>query len=79
VSIFRKASTKRLGLKVLLMGEKGVGKSVFALSFPKVYAMDAETGMAFYENHPVFGKNLEAIANTQDFNELQEAIEELMN
>jgi GTPase SAR1 family protein len=79
VGIFRKPSAKKLGLKVLLMGEKGVGKSVFALSFPKVYALDAETGMAFYEDHPVYGKNIEAIANTQDFNELQEAIEELMD
>lgn len=61
------------------MGEKGVGKSVFALSFPRVYALDAETGMAFYENHPQFGKNLLGIANTQDFNELQEAIDELMD
>lgn len=77
MGIFRKPSAKKLGLKVLLMGEKGVGKSVFSLSFPQVYAMDAETGMAFYEDHPVYGKNLVAIANTQDFNELQEAIEEL--
>lgn len=79
MGLFRKPSAKKLGLKVLVMGEKGVGKSVFTLSFPKVYAMDAETGMAFYESHPVFGKNLEAIANTQDFNELQEAIEEMMD
>jgi hypothetical protein len=79
LSIFRKPSAKKLGVKILLMGEKGVGKSIFSLSFPKVYAMDAETGMAFYENHPVYGKNIEAIANTQDFNELQEAIDELMD
>lgn len=75
--MFRKPSTKKLGLKVLLMGEKGVGKSVFALSFPRLYALDAETGMAFYENHPKFGQNILGIANTQDFNELQEAIDEL--
>lgn len=61
-----------------MLGDKGVGKSVFALSFPKVAALDAETGMAFYENHPEFGKNLVGIANTQDFNELQESIEEIM-
>lgn len=77
MSLFRKPSTKQLGLKVLLMGEKGVGKSVFSLSFPRVYALDGETGMAFYENHPVFGKNILGIANTQDFNELQEAMDEL--
>lgn len=75
--MFRKPSAKKLGLKVLAMGEKGVGKSVFSLSFPRVYALDAETGMAFYENNPQFGKNLLGIANTQDFNELQEAIEEI--
>lgn len=79
MGLFRKPSAKKLGLKVLVMGEKGVGKSVFALSFPTVYAMDAETGMAFYEGHPEFGDNLEMIANTQDFNELQEAIDELMD
>lgn len=78
MSKFRKPSTKKLGVKVLLLGEKGVGKSVFSLSFPKVAALDAETGMAFYENHPVFGKNLVGIANTQDFNELSESIDEIM-
>lgn len=77
MSVFRKPSTKKLGLKVLAMGEKGVGKSVFSLSFPRVYALDGETGMAFYENHPQFGKNILGIANTQDFNELQEAIDEV--
>ncbi|MCC3687452.1 MULTISPECIES: AAA family ATPase [Bacillus cereus group] len=77
--MFRKPSTKKLGLKVLVLGEKGVGKSVFSLSFPRVYAIDGETGMAFYESHPRFGQNLLGIVNTQDFNELQEAIDELMD
>lgn len=77
MSMFRKPSTKKLGVKILLMGEKGAGKSVFALSFPQVYAMDAETGMAWYENHPVHGKNIQGILNTQDFNELQDAMDEL--
>lgn len=77
MSLFRKPSTKKIGLKVLVMGETGVGKSVFALSFPRVYAIDGECGMALYEGHPVFGKNLLGVANTQDFNELQEAIEEI--
>lgn len=77
MSMFRKPSTKSIGFKVLIMGEKGTGKSLFSLSFPEVYALDAETGMAFYENHKEYGKNLKAIANTQDFNELQEAIEEM--
>ena len=74
---FRKPSTKKLGLKVLVMGEKGVGKSIFSLSFPEVYALDAETGMAFYESHPVYGKNLAGIQNTQDFTEMQEAMDDM--
>jgi len=77
MSMFRKPSTKQLGLKVLVMGEKGVGKSVFSLSFPKLYALDGETGMAFYEDHPQFGQNILGIANTMDFNELHSAIDEI--
>ncbi|WP_235190057.1 AAA family ATPase [Bacillus gaemokensis] len=77
--MFRKPSTKQLGLKVLAMGQKGSGKSVFALSFPRVFAIDAETGMAFYEDHPQFGQNLEGVLNTQNFNEVQEAIDEVMD
>ncbi len=79
MSLFRKPTVKKLGVKVLFLGEKGVGKSVASLSFPRVYALDAETGMAFYEGNKEFGQNLLGIANTQDFNELQEAIDELMD
>ncbi|GAB6253649.1 hypothetical protein BCSAG_49670 [Bacillus cereus] len=79
MSMFRKPSTKQLGLKVLSMGQKGSGKSVFALSFPRVFAIDAETGMAFYEDHPQFGQNIEGVLNTQSFNEVQEAIDEVMD
>lgn len=75
-SMFRKPSTKRIGLKVLVLGETGVGKSVFALSFPEIMALDSETGIALYEGTEQ-GKNLLGVANTQDFNELQEAIEEI--
>ncbi|HFK1543446.1 TPA: AAA family ATPase [Bacillus cereus] len=77
MSLFRKPSTKKIGLKVLVMGETGSGKSVFALSFPKVYALDAETGMSWYENHPKWGTNLLGIANTQSHNEMTEAIDEI--
>lgn len=76
MSKFRKPSSKRIGLKVLGFGETGSGKSHFGLSFPKVYAMDSEAGLALYEGKPV-GKNLEAVMNTQDFTELGEAIEEI--
>ncbi len=76
MSMFRKPSTKALGLKVLILGETGVGKSRFGLSFPKIFALDSENGISLYEGGQ-YGKNLLGVANTQDFNELQEAIEEI--
>ncbi|MGE6347926.1 AAA family ATPase [Bacillus mycoides] len=77
MSLFRKPSTKKIGLKVLVMGETGSGKSVFALSFPKVYALDAETGMSRYENNPKWGTSLIGIANTQSHDDMSEAIDEI--
>ncbi|EPC8411069.1 AAA family ATPase [Bacillus sp. FSL L8-0099] len=77
MSLFRKPSTKKIGLKALVMGETGSGKSVFALSFPKVYALDAETGMSWYENDKKWGSNLLGVANTQSHGEMSEAIDEI--
>lgn len=74
MSMFRKPSTKVNGTKILVMGETGAGKSLFGLSFPKVYALDSETGLSFYEGQ---AENLLGVANTQDFNELSEAIDEI--
>lgn len=76
MSMFRKPATKLVGAKVLVMGETGVGKSVFALSFPKAYALDSEAGLSHYENG-VFGANLLGVANTADFNDLSDAIDEI--
>lgn len=76
MSKFRKPSSKRIGLKVLGFGETGSGKSHFGLSFPKLYALDSEAGLALYEGKDA-GKNIEMIMNTQDFIELEEAIEEI--
>ncbi|MED1125593.1 AAA family ATPase [Bacillus atrophaeus] len=74
MGLFRKPSTKKLGVKILVMGPSGAGKTNFGLSFPKIYALDSETGIAFYEGE---AENLLGIANTQDFNELNEAMDEL--
>lgn len=74
--MFRKPSAKKIGLKVLILGETGVGKSVFSLSFPKIMALDSETGIALYEGG-MYGANLMGVANTQDFNELQDAMDEI--
>lgn len=76
MSMFRKPSEKKIGLKVLVTGATGVGKSVFALSFPKIMALDSETGISLYEGG-VFGANLIGVANTQSVSDMDEAFEEL--
>lgn len=70
---FRKPATKRVGLKVLLKGGQGTGKTTTALSFPKIAALDGENGMSLYEGTPD-GKNLILIDNTQSYVDLDDSI-----
>lgn len=77
MSIFRKPQQYKTGVKFLAYGFSGVGKTVFALSFPKIAMLDAELGASFYEGQEE-GKNLVAISNTQSYNELNEVLEELL-
>lgn len=74
MSLFRKPAERQVGLKVLAQGITGGGKSKFGLSFPKVFALDSETGLALYESK---AENLVGIANTQDYNSIQSAIKEV--
>lgn len=77
MSMFRKPSTKRrVGLKVLVTGGTGTGKTIFGLSFPACMALDAEAGIALYEGED-FAKNLIGIANTQSYKDLESAIKEV--
>lgn len=71
---FRKPGTKRVGLKVLLKGEQGSGKTLTALTFPKVAALDGENGMSLYEGEPE-GKNIVMIDNTQSYLDLEDSID----
>lgn len=73
---FRKPAAKKVGIKVLAWGRKGVGKSRFLLTFPSIAAIDAEAGLAFYEGKPV-GKNLLLVSNTQSFKELEDDLEDV--
>ena len=68
---FRKPESKKVGIKVLVWGKKGSGKSRFLLTFPSIAAIDAEAGLAFYEGKEV-GKNLVLVSNTQSFKELED-------
>lgn len=76
MGIFRKPTERKVGLKVLVTGNTGSGKSVFGLSFPNAYALDSEAGLARYEGNEI-GKNLLGIANTQSFKELENGIKEI--
>lgn len=77
MGLFRKPSTKRIGVKVLVTGQTAVGKSVFSLSFPKIVALDSEAGLALYEGDSVYGANIEQIANTMSVADMEEAFEEV--
>lgn len=77
MSMFRKPSTKRkVGLKVLVTGGTGTGKTRFGLSFPACMALDAEAGIALYEGKD-FAKNLIGVANTQSYKDLENGIKEV--
>ena len=47
---FRKPAKTKIGGKFLTYGFTGEGKSYFGLTFPKIGAIDSETGLAFYED-----------------------------
>lgn len=77
MSMFRKPSNKRrVGLKVLVTGSTGTGKTRFGLSFPACMALDAEAGIALYEGRD-FAKNLVGVANTQSYKDLESGIKEI--
>lgn len=76
MGLFRKPAKKKIGLKALVVGERGVGKTRFALTFPNIAALDSENGMTFYEDTDD-GKNLELVANTQSFYDLEDSIDEI--
>ena len=76
MGLFRKPAKKKIGLKALVVGERGVGKTRFALTFPDIAALDSENGMTFYEDTED-GKNLKLVANTQSFYDLEDSIDEI--
>ena len=72
-TLFRKPQETRIGLKVLGYGDFGTGKTTFALSFPKIAAIDSESGMSHYEDNP----NIVLIANTSSAYDVEDAINEI--
>lgn len=74
----RKPSSKQVGVKVLVTGQTGTGKSQFGLSFPKIAALDSEAGLALYEGKPK-GKNLVAIDNTMSVTDMEDTFDEIVD
>ena len=81
---FRKPREAKVGGKFLAYGMSNEGKSSFGLTFPKIGAIDSETGLAFYENKDIEigGKtynNIEFIDTTADLDELEEDLESIID
>ena len=76
LDMLRKPNSRKKGLKILVYGPTGVGKTVFGLSFPEIIAMDSEDGYAWYEGTER-AKNLLGIVDSQSFDDLANLIDEL--
>ena len=75
---FRAKKSRKQGVKILIYGTDGVSKSTTALGFPNIAVIDTESKIGVYENHPVFGKNIVAIADTSEYYEIIGLAEEVI-
>jgi KaiC/GvpD/RAD55 family RecA-like ATPase len=73
MSMFKKVEDNKIGAKVLVYGDTSTGKTLFALSFPNVVAIDSEDGMAFYRKN----KNLKYILQTTSASDLEDGMDEI--
>lgn len=73
MSLLKEPTIEKRALKVLAFGDTGVGKTIFALSFPKNVITDSEDGYAFYKNNP----NIALMATTNSIYDLEEILEEV--
>lgn len=74
MGLFKKPEETRAGLKVLGYGKTGSGKTLFALTFPKIVAIDSEAGMQFYKSKT---PNLLYHLPTTSAEEVEEGLEEI--
>jgi hypothetical protein len=75
---FRKPEERKQGLKVLFYGENGAGKSIAALTFPKLAVIDSESKIGVYENDPRFRNNIVGIADTANYYDVIELMEDVV-
>ena len=74
---FRTPQKTLQGLKILAYGEDGAGKSLFGLSFPKIAIIDTEAKLGVYENNSTYNKNLVAIADSVNYYDVIELLEQV--
>lgn len=76
MSLFKKPEEVKSGLKFLIYGATGTGKTWFALSFPEIVGIDTEDGWARYIKKPI-GKNIKHILTSSSATDLEEALDEV--
>ena len=76
LDMLRKPNSRKKGLKMLVYGQFGTGKTVLGLSFPKIVAVDSEDGCAWYEGTDR-AKNIVGILDTQSFEDLSNLLDDL--
>lgn len=69
---FVKPEKKREGIKFLIYGETGSGKTPFGLSFPNQALIDSDSGTNFYDD-----KNVKLTSSTLSFKELNSDLDDL--
>lgn len=77
-SLLRKPQARKQGIKVLAYGIDGSGKSVFGLSFPEVAVIDTESKLGVYEGDAEYGKNIVAVADTSNYYDTLDVVEEVI-
>lgn len=73
MGLLKKPEKEKKGIKILIYGKSGVGKSYFALSFPKNVVLDTEDGTCHYVNNP----NIAYRLVTTSAQEIEESINEI--
>lgn len=79
LKIFRKPNVRKQGLKFLIYGLDGCGKSLVALGFPNIAYIDSEAKVFVYENNPKYNKNLEFVMDTNNYDKTTEALKEILS
>jgi hypothetical protein len=76
---FRKPEERKQGLKILFYGENGSGKSWSALTFPDNAIVDSESKIGVNEHNPKFKDNIVGIADTSNYYDALELMDQVLN